>query len=404
MTHVESHKQSGFSLIELSVSMAVLGLIGVLVWRMTAATQEPDIREAAQSELQQAQAAVDAFVLAKHRLPCPATSRSGDEDCSSSTALLLPWRTLGVSPALSGLHYGVNRGGGFDLAAVAAATVSPDLGLDLTGVPAMPSEPAPSPSAVLASTQVSAFVAAASARRTIANGLDFCRVLRSYSSNLGASGVLKAGNISDSLPIAFILVHPGRNDRFDGNNTPGSAGSWRFDLPGRPQVAEYDDLAHAVGPSELAYRLGCVQRMSAAQAAAQAAFAQYDNTRMAQEYWSLRAFDIESAKGDVDGAQTGVVMAAMGLALTTTSAAVGLASAANTEGITAFAVVIQIANVAIAVTEVALAAQDLTDAKQALIDSQEKFKATGDYVVQAYTTLSEALTQSISLDTKGLNP
>ncbi len=403
MTRLRLQRQRGFSLVELGVALVVVGVIGLLIGRWVVASRVPATVEAVQRQLNEAQAAVEGFVLANHRLPCPAADASGAEACGTATAVFFPWRTLGVGSALGGLHYGVNRGGGADLAVLPLALVSPDLNQNFTDVPpaAMPTTDA---TAQAAATQVQGLITAAATQRSLVNGLDWCRVLRTFAANTGAAGVLNAGNITSSLPVAFVLVHPGLNRQFDGNNVVGAGGSFRFDLPGREQDALYDDVALAVGPSDLSARLGCVARMSASQGAAQAAFAQYDTTRLVQEYWSLRVYDIDTAESEVDGAETGVTMAAMGLALTATSAAVGLASAANTEGLTAFAVVIQIANVAIAVTETVLAAEDLAEARQDLVDAQAKLVATNAYATQTYNTLAQTLTRSLALDQKGLNP
>ena len=397
-------RQRGFSLIELGVSLVIVSVIGLMLWRWIAATQQPVSAQDMQRQLGEAQSAVEGFVLTRHRLPCSAANTAGVEACGTADAVFLPWKTLGLSSDLSVLHYGVNRGGGADLAATGAAWIAPDLNIDFTGVPVLPVATADAPAAAAAATQVTSLITTAAARRTAVNGLDWCRVLRGFAANPTAAGVLGAGNITASLPVAFTLVHPGLNGQFDGNNRVGAGGSWRFDLPGRAQDEGFDDIGLAVGPADLSARMGCVARLSAAQGSAQAAFAQYDTARVMQEYWSLREFDVTTAEDGVSGAETGVAMAAMGLAISTTSTLVGLASAANTEGLTVYAVAIAAVNMAVAVTETVLAAQDLVDAQQALVDSRAKLVATSTYAAGVYTALADALSQSIALDTKGLNP
>ncbi len=402
-------QQSGFSLVELGVVMVIVGVIGIIAWRWVASTREPLQRPAIVSQLTEAQMALEGFVLAQSRLPCAASNISGSEDCSSATALFLPWRTLGLSSRFGQLHYGVNRGGtGFNLAPAPGALerlVSPDLNLTYGGIPSTDSDLPSDPGVTTALSSVATAMAAATAQRDAEpNGLDWCRVLRRFAANPSAAGVLQAGNATASMPVAFVIAHPGLNQVFEGSNVVGGVGGRQFDFPGRSQSADFDDISIAVGPADLSGRIGCASRLSAMQAAGQAAYVAYDNALLVQEYWSLRVFDVEQARSALSGAESGVTLAAVNLALAVGSAALSIASASNTEGLTIFGIVLAAANAVTAGVEVGLAEVDRVEAKKALQDSIDKEAAVRAYVVQLYETLALAMNDAVLLDKKGLNP
>lgn len=399
-------RQAGLSLVELAVSLAIIGILGVIAWRWVASTREPLQRPAIMGQLAEAQAAVEGYVLAQGRLPCPAPTTSGTSDCDDAAAVLLPWRTLGLSSQFSQFRYRVNQAGDYNLANPTTPNmVMPNLGFDYTlGILAAPknTEMDEALGKLRGKPGVVGAIPAALTQSGFTNGLDWCRVLRRYAADPAPpAGVLRATNPVDStsMPLAFIIAHPGVNNVFEGNNTGVS-----FDFPGRAQTSTFDDLAVGVGPSDLSARIGCVARLSAMQAAAQGAYTAYDNARVVQEYWRLRVFDIAQAKSAKEGAQTGVFLAAMNLALATGSAALAVASAANTEGLTIAGVALSIANAASALAETVLAGIDLDEAIQAEKDSIAKEAASRAYMAHVYDTFTEALNAATLLDAKGLNP
>jgi len=406
-------KAGGFSLVELAVVLAIVGVVGIFIWRWIVATREPMQRPAMLRQLSEAQSAVEGFVLANHRLPCAAATENGNEACADASAVRLPWRALGLGSEFSRLHYGVNRGAALDLAVLPPPAVAPDLNIDLTGMPVLPTYPVKmnyvpvfgaSASAIAAADRARAAITAASLRRASVNGLDWCRVVRQFAGNPAVAGVLTAGNVSNSLPVAFVLAHPGENGQFDGNNVPGASPAWRFDLPGRPQDSGYDDLMLAVGPADLAARVGCVARLSEMQATAQGAYAAYDNARVMQEYWSLRVFDVVSAESALQSAEAAEVMAGLGVALATASGVISISLAANSDGVTAFGIGVAAANLAVSIAQLALAVEARKAARAALDASVAKQAAIDTYAAQLYDNFTQVLNAAVKLDGKGLNP
>ncbi|WP_033840099.1 type II secretion system protein, partial [Bordetella bronchiseptica] len=84
-THVSrrARRQRGFSLVEAAISLVILGIITVALWRFidfsgrnTQAGQVDDL-------LARADRALIGYALAHARLPCPASSTAGMENCGA---------------------------------------------------------------------------------------------------------------------------------------------------------------------------------------------------------------------------------------------------------------------------------------------------------------------------------
>lgn len=110
----------GFSLVELAVALAALGILTWAVAGNLGGTADDGRRARAQAEGEQLRAAVRAFALTERRLPCPDRDGDGWEDLNTGTCPVgtepvqagwLPYRSLGrdLPPAPMQALYGVYR-------------------------------------------------------------------------------------------------------------------------------------------------------------------------------------------------------------------------------------------------------------------------------------------------------
>ena len=186
-------KNRGYTLIELALGIALLGLLLILVWRFAFfATQR-----IAESEVPPALAAADqalaAFAAAHHRLPCPASpANDGVEDCSGAAVGRLPVTTLGLArPDLAMLRYGVFR------VATANGWTDADLAVARDRLRPLLAIGAP-PTGVVSLLGAS-------------NGLDFCEALRLAGAAATDAGRLhirdQAGHVVRN--VAYALAAPG---------------------------------------------------------------------------------------------------------------------------------------------------------------------------------------------------
>ncbi len=105
-----ARRQAGFSLVEIALALAVIGVTTLVLWRAVQLSVRNE-RSAQSLELQQrADAALTAFAFVHARLPCAARDAEGVEDCGGADDGLLPYRTLGLPALASGtLSYRADR-------------------------------------------------------------------------------------------------------------------------------------------------------------------------------------------------------------------------------------------------------------------------------------------------------
>ncbi|MBR7800860.1 type II secretion system protein [Undibacterium fentianense] len=375
----------GFSLLELSVGIVVIGILTVsLVLFIPKIKSLPAFSQHSGNPLDQANKAIEGFVIANSRLPCPDTSPNniGDEDCSGAAVTgWLPTRTLGITLS-EPVRYGVYR--------QSTALASNDYDLAVLKDRYVP---------LLPSTYASSY----SVKK---NGLDFCIGLLNLTGNGGI--VLTAG---DAIPIAYGLATAGaanadqRDDgvysKFDGLNVkPG-----QFELSGAQKTNVYDDDTRTVGSAEFFERLACTQKLAAVNSVGRAAYVAYDVDEVAKFYVKFRTFQVKVAElnnamvgtaKDLAIADLAISIAGMGVAVAGMFESPGPAGAF---GIATAGAAIAMAgySMAEALKEVPKAAEDLTTARQQKI-------ASDNFKVQTGIDLTTAMTTINTLDGKGIRP
>ena len=354
-------QHNGFSLVELSVSLAVMGVIGLVVWRIVPASLGVAEGQPVAVQLAQAQAAVEGFVMRNHRLPCPSVDAAGRESCASGTYGHMAWRDLGLNDSYSPLRYGVYRTAISDLA-TAQVKYTPLLPPGFSS--------------------------------TVVNGLDFCEAVHAAALNPGAVGGASAGGVE----VAYGIAAPGKDGLFHGLNVA------LLDLPGRSTSSDYDDTVVAAGLVELSGRLGCPVRLGQTNAAARAAYAAYDTDRVALQMVAQRHFASEVSVANTVLASVNLGLATVGLAAEIAKAITAVSIALNSAG-PGFAVVAgAIGGVAGAVAGEVVATALTVMA--AIAEGEANARVTGMNNFQNVTALErvKALGASLTADTKGLNP
>ncbi len=215
----KTHHDAGFSLIDMSILMVLIGgLIVIAIGIVPQYLQKKSLEESKQA-IAKADLAVRGFAVSHGRLPCPATNAGGFEDCTVSVGTL-PWKTLDLASAskdsqFTSLRYGVYN----NAAANANLTV-----LQNDFVPAVPST---------VTTPVNL------------NGLDFCQSLKNAAGAAFSVASVNTGLGASQRNVAYALAASGfanadaLGTAFDGLN---GGATLAFGQVNQVRSQNYDDL------------------------------------------------------------------------------------------------------------------------------------------------------------------
>ncbi|MDG2526194.1 prepilin-type N-terminal cleavage/methylation domain-containing protein [Stenotrophomonas sp. HITSZ_GD] len=352
-------RQRGFSLLELSVSLVVLGLVALLILRFLGQAQQEQRGTAQRELLQRADDALLAFAMINSRLPCPAAAGgNGEEDCGLGQVGVLPYRSLGL-PDLGArrVRYGVLRR--------AASEASDDADLAVSRDRFQP----------LAIVAQKSYIAMPTTYAHV-NGLDLCQALRT-ATRLAPD----AGYLHTTLPaqpgtlgrhIAYAVALPG-DGAFGGQQASTSPA---FDSPQRASTPDFRDQVLAVGNEQLWARMRCGDNLSAgghahfnaALAASMLRTALYDYKQQLAVSKKLAEANVASAAAAILGGAAATADSAGGTADT---ASESLASTGAMSWRVSLAAIATAGALAVTVTAAALQAQAVKandQAKQAYED------------------------------------
>lgn len=305
-------RAGGFSLLELSAAIGLLGILLVAGYLFLGATHTRGFDVDRRAQLAAAERAVAGFVELHGRLPCPDTAGNGFENCSAgvqkgwlphaSLAHAVPGQaSLGLdasAPARGAvrMRYVVYRGTGGDLA-TSSDRFNP----------------------AKWDGERHAFGAT--------NGLDFCSSLSgaaAAAADAGAAQIVSGGFTN----IAFAIVEHGQDadgdgDPFDGALNGGTTA--RVESPARPADGGYDDMVLARGLAELSSLLACPETVRSVETLSRAADVAAEVRD--QQIWAAVLAGVNTG---VSAVKSGISALKMGLAIAATVTAAATLSAAIT--------------------------------------------------------------------------
>lgn len=372
--------QRGFSLVELSVVLVVVGLLLSMAYTVVSKRVGIDLRAKSQQLIQDLNQSLVGFALQHYRLPCPDKNGDGLEQCGTITGEF-PWKTVGLTFKPVGatnipLRYGAYQNVAANL--VQASNVFS---------PILPTQNASSPPvAVIIPNNV--------------NGLDFCRKIRDASVVTPNAANLNAGgrNIAYALLDAGVVDADGNGSVWDGANAVLSAS---IELPGRAVSQAYDDFVYAVPFYQLLGDMGC-SALGKVHGMGVAAVAAKDTYELWNFMVAARTFDKTTATSGLASAITGASFATFDVAMGSASVALSLGCAADSLGACAVAIPVAAAGLVAAGAALVAASVSVVQAGIGLTNASNALAATIAQKNAAAVYANNTISKALALDLKGI--
>jgi prepilin-type N-terminal cleavage/methylation domain-containing protein len=335
--------QRGFTFIELSFVMIVLGLVAAVLAQVVPAMRRSSMTAETVRNISSVQLSLESFAAIHGRLPCADTDNDGVENATPCQTIgTLPYVTLGYPGALANadgydFKYALYQRDDPTLRQQARLGEKTERYRPSTGTPVSASD---------LTVELTDKAYAAVPGNPLNRRLDFCQGLRAGMDQPFDNRFLHVEQSGERKHVAYVLVDPGignmdlMGDRFDGLNGSANATLPRFDHPNRPQSMIYDDRVVVAYFDQLWETLGCSANMATAGRAhpnLETTLALFKQTMV--DYRTQMDIAVDMAFADNFSAGAGIASATSGLAGSGAAMLIDIASAINTAGATSGAAI-----------------------------------------------------------------
>ncbi|BCN94303.1 prepilin-type N-terminal cleavage/methylation domain-containing protein [Thiomicrorhabdus immobilis] len=390
--------QTGYSLIELSVAVMIIGFVVTIIAELYPKISDSSAKQVSLNQSERLEQTILGFVFATGRLPCPASNMTGVENCTLEKGEL-PYRTLGLATPIRNqagiaLRYAV-----FDK----SLTGSSDIAL---------TELKDRYEAFIATDDNSVNIRPV-AQKTILNvgnpnGLDMCHALLNGTKTSNDTTKLHTGTGANFKHVAYLIHDLGLQDAdnlnglFDGSNTV-TATDLQFNQPTDIASLNNDDRVYVKSFSQLWDDLGCVSVTSAVgHGHPNVATASAIMNQALADYKVQAELAADVASADIAAAAAAILSGASGTAAAAATIPIATSESINTAGAAAPTAALSVAAVAAAAASVVTASIVTGMAAANKIGADDLVNQVSAKLTEINTLNASIYSNAVQADAKGV--
>jgi len=395
---LKQHKENGYTLIELSVAVMIIGLVVTVLASLYPKITESTAKQQSQNQSVKLEQTILGFIFATGRLPCPASDMNGVEDCSLEKGEL-PYRTLGLAVPVRNQAGVALRYAVFDKALTGAGDMELTVLKDRYQAYITTDDNSVSNRPVAQHTILNA---------GNPNSMDMCQALLNGSNTTGDSTKLHTGSGASLKHIAYLIHDLGLEDAdslnglFDGSNTVTTT-DLAFNAPTDSPVSTNDDRIYVKTFDQLWVSLDCGSVTSAVgHAHPNVASATAIMNQSLADYKVQAELGADVAGADIAAAAAAILSGVSGTASAAATIPIATSLSINTAGAAAPTAALSVAAVAAAAASVVTASVVTAMAAANKIGADQLVVDVNTMLTEINTLNSSVYTNAVNADAAGL--